>query len=138
MLIKQYPNSAFGGKAFITQPNVVLIDAGGNQLVNDKTSLVFVEIATNPSLGELSPRSRARVTVIQGVAQFMNLRIDKSGNNYALKFTLHLPVDNTLTTYEQTKLFVLGNSFNVYVGILFSLKVVIPPANAIAGAYISV
>ena len=75
-------SDVLGGRAFTSQPRLKLIDEGGNILSNDSTSIVSVSLYNNPSTGKLSPSENKIATVKNGIAQFKNLSIDKSGARY--------------------------------------------------------
>ncbi|KAF0711816.1 Aste57867_5074 [Aphanomyces stellatus] len=130
MLITEYPGAAFGGAAFVVQPTITLIDAGLNVLATQPNMLVAATIYSNPSKGTLYPATETLANVINGVASFKNLRINAAGNNYELRFAIKTP--NVLGVYVETGLFVIGPSFNVYIGPLFAIAIVQPPLSAIA------
>ncbi|ETW09107.1 hypothetical protein, variant [Aphanomyces invadans] len=130
MLISEHPIAAFGGEAFAIQPTITLIDAGLNVLGTQANMLVVATIYSNPSKGTLLPVAETRANVIDGVASFKNLRIDAAGNNYELRFAVKTP--DARGIFVETDLFIVGPSFNVYIGTLFSLAVVQPPQSAIA------
>ncbi|OQR91459.1 hypothetical protein THRCLA_08991, partial [Thraustotheca clavata] len=130
MSITAYPLAAIGGSAFVTQPTIQLLDAGGNTLPSQPGMLIAATIYANPSMGTLYPSIETRVSVTNGIASFKNLRIDKAGNNYILRFAILML--NSLGTYLESGLDVVGPSFNVYIGPLFSLQVIQPPQSAIA------
>ncbi|RHY32935.1 hypothetical protein DYB32_002104 [Aphanomyces invadans] len=119
MLISEHPIAAFGGEAFAIQPTITLIDAGLNVLGTQANMLVVATIYSNPSKGTLLPVAETRANVIDGVASFKNLRIDAAGNNYDLRFAVKTP--DARGIFVETDLFIVGPSFNVYIGTLFSL-----------------
>ncbi|KAH9133106.1 hypothetical protein AeRB84_020746 [Aphanomyces euteiches] len=130
MIITEHPSAAFGGEAFVVQPTITLIDAGLNTLTTQINMLVVATIYANPSRGALLPVQETQAGIIDGKASFKNLRITAAGNNYQLRFAVKTP--NVKGLYVETGLFVLGPSFNVYVGSHFALAVVQPPESAIA------
>ncbi|KDO30160.1 hypothetical protein SPRG_05352 [Saprolegnia parasitica CBS 223.65] len=128
MAIVAHPLSAFGGQAFMVQPTLQLLDAGGNLLSTEPKMLVTAAIYANPSGGRLYPTLETNASVVHGVASFKNLRIDAAGPGYVLRFAV-ISHNLTYDMYSETGLFVLGPSFTVYVGALFSLQVVQSPSN---------
>ncbi|OQR98567.1 hypothetical protein ACHHYP_08287 [Achlya hypogyna] len=130
MFIAAYPLAAFGGEAFVTQPMIQLLDAGGNTLQTQPSMQIAATIYANPSGGRLYPATETSASVINGFASFKNLRIDLAGNNYMLRFAITML--NVLGVYAETGLAVVGPSLNVYLGALFSLQVLRPPESAIA------
>ncbi|RHY80192.1 hypothetical protein DYB30_002527, partial [Aphanomyces astaci] len=131
MVISEHPIAAFGGEAFTVQPTITLIDAGLNVLGTQTNMQVVATIYSNPSKGTLLPVVETRSNIIDGLASFKNLRIDAAGNNYELRFAVKTP--DARGIYVETGLFVVGPSFNVYIGTLFTVAVVRPPQSAIAG-----
>ena len=82
----QQPSGARGGQAFTIQPQVKVVDAGGNLLVGEDHSSVTIAIEVNPSSGSLdvdpassNPNATLTKTLVGGVANFTGLRIDKTG-----------------------------------------------------------
>jgi hypothetical protein len=76
MLVTQ-PSGASGGSVFTTQPVFDVVDAQGNVVTGD-TSSVTVAIGSTTAGGVLS--GTATVAVINGVATFTDLSIDKAGS----------------------------------------------------------
>ena len=76
-----------GGMAFASPPVVEVVDAGGNRLVTDYDSAVEVSFAAHPSEGRLEPSEYTLLRCVAGLARFSQLRIDRAGQRYRLKFT---------------------------------------------------
>ncbi|TMW60197.1 hypothetical protein Poli38472_000239 [Pythium oligandrum] len=115
LVLAKTPKEATGGKAFSIQPVAKLIDAGGNLLEADSSSIVRVAIASNPSGGTLSPSSLLKARVEKGIAIFRGLRIDKAGEDYTLTFTLFTKIAGR-NDWLETSIEKLSPSFNVTVG----------------------
>jgi len=79
---------ALGGKAFTNQPCIEVRDKGENRLVGENNMLIVAALYSNPSNGTLSPDNSRYAPVREGIAQFRNLSIDKTGIGYRLSFTL--------------------------------------------------
>ncbi|KAF4148535.1 Calx-beta domain [Phytophthora infestans] len=106
---------ATGGKAFLVQPVLKLLDSGGNALEADSTSKVRVAIAANPSRGTLTPTDELTVRVQKGVATFRSLNIDRVGNGYSLRFTLYTKVQGK-NTWKKTTISQVSGTFDVLTG----------------------
>ncbi|KAG6962697.1 hypothetical protein JG688_00008480 [Phytophthora aleatoria] len=106
---------ATGGKAFLIQPVLKLLDSGGNVLEADSSSRVRVTIAANPSRGTLTPADGLTVRVQKGVATFRSLKIDKAGNGYSLQFTLYTKVQGK-NTWEKTTISQVSDTFDILTG----------------------
>lgn len=78
----------YGGKGFIYQPLLHILDAGGNVATQDSTSQVVIEFYSNPTGGNLLPLEQRVAAVEKGVVQFRNLCIDKAGEGYRLQYSL--------------------------------------------------
>jgi hypothetical protein len=61
-------------------------------MVRFKSSLcdwqILVELANNPTQGSLRPSTNLFMPVVDGVANFTLLNIDRAGEEYRLAFTL--------------------------------------------------
>ncbi|KAF1778528.1 Gamma-tubulin complex component protein [Phytophthora cactorum] len=106
---------ATGGKAFLIQPVLKLLDSGGNVLEADSSSKVRVTIAANPSRGTLTPADGLTVRVQKGVATFRSLKIDKAGNGYSLQFTLYTKVQGK-NTWKKTTISQVSDTFDILTG----------------------
>lgn len=80
------PGGAVSAIAFVTQPQVEVIDAGGNRVTSSSASVAAVITtgtgATGATLGGTTP-----VTAGAGLASFTDLSIDLAGTGYTLTFT---------------------------------------------------
>ncbi|ETO79672.1 hypothetical protein F444_05651 [Phytophthora nicotianae P1976] len=106
---------ATGGKAFLIQPVLKLLDSGGNVLEADSSSKVRVAIVANPSRGILTPADGLIVRVQKGVATFRSLKIDKAGNGYSLRFTLYTKVPGK-NTWKKTTISQVSDTFDILTG----------------------
>ena len=102
-----------GGRAFSHQPRIEIIDAGGNLLVDDFSSLVMVSLYSNPSGGVLSPDSNVYAEAHGGVAQFKSLSIDKAGIGFRLTYTLFLRDINQYVRVPVEKLGESGKNMTI-------------------------
>jgi alpha-tubulin suppressor-like RCC1 family protein len=75
------PTSATAGEAIDPVVQVEVLDAGGT-VVEDAAIAVTLSIGTNPGGGTLA--GPTTVGVVQGVASFSDLSIDKAANGYTL------------------------------------------------------
>eukprot|EP00937_MAST-01D_sp_MAST-1D-sp2_P007795 g7795.t1 len=126
------PSGMAGGTAFVDQPQIEVLDRGGNRLVEDSISKIRAFIGNNPSGGTLSPFDDRLVQLVNGVATFNNLRIDRVGNDYSLRFYL-LKNRRGTQIWDLTTLYVDSPNFNVVLGAPQALAVSTPPSNAWAG-----
>lgn len=82
-------SEVFGGKAFVHQPLLHIVDAGGNIVESDSTSRVVASIYNNPiTNGEsvLHPSSSTIVKAEKGVVRFKSLSIAQAAKLYRLKY----------------------------------------------------
>lgn len=90
------PAGAVTGAAFTTQPQVEVIDAGGNRVTSDNTTEVTAAIAVAHSGAILS--GTAQVTVSGGLATFTDLSVAPAGGPVTLAFadtgSLLVPVNS--------------------------------------------
>lgn len=103
-------------------PQVEVRDAADN-VVTNYNGTVTIQIGNNPSSGTLS--GATTVPVVNGVASFSNLSIDKAGTGYTLVAT-----GGSLTQATST-------AFDITVGAPATLEFSVQPSNAIAGDAIS-
>ncbi|KAG7385097.1 hypothetical protein PHYPSEUDO_001949 [Phytophthora pseudosyringae] len=114
------PVESKGGKAFLTQPVLKLLDSGGNSLEADSSSKIRVTIAANPSRGTLTPTGELTVRVQKGVAVFRSLKINRAGNGYSLRFTLYTKVEGK-NTWKKSDISQVSKTFDVLMGTPVSL-----------------
>eukprot|EP00937_MAST-01D_sp_MAST-1D-sp2_P000215 g215.t1 len=126
------PAGVAGGTAFVDQPQIEVLDKGGNRLVEDSVSKLRVFIQNNPSGGTISPFDNRLVQLVNGVGTFNNLRIDKAGNDYTMRFYL-LKNRRGTQIWDMTNLYLDSANFNVVFGRPQKLVVHTAPANAWAG-----
>ncbi len=82
LVFTQQPGGGAANDVWTQQPKVEVQDAAGNTVTSDNSTLINLAIGNNPGSGELS--GTIGVTVISGVATFMDLKIDKGGWDYSL------------------------------------------------------
>jgi len=85
MAMVTQPGGATAGSAFGTQPQVELLDAGGNRVLGDNSTQVSATISNDPVGGSILSGMTA-VTVQDGVATFTNLSINNAGTGFTLQF----------------------------------------------------
>jgi len=114
----QQPAGAKGGSALTTQPIVEVQDAAGHR-VGGATVRVKVALGANPAGGKLS--GKLAIDVVDGVAVFSNLTIDKMGAGY------------TLTVSAEGLTSATSASFDVEVGSPTRVRFATQPAGAFGG-----
>ncbi len=126
---------AKSGAAFTVQPGttvagataapvaVSLLDANGNVISGDSTTLVTLSIGTNPATGTLAGTLTA--TANSGVATFSSLSINKSGNGYTL--VAAAPGYSSVTS----------SAFNITPGAKSAVTFTTQPSSTTAGAAFS-
>jgi hypothetical protein len=100
----------YGGKVFVHQPVLYLVDAGGNIATNDNTSLVSISLYDNLSNAPVLPNDKTVVTSEAGIVRFRNLFINPSGNGYRFIYELFSLMDDG--SYNRTNITTLGKSMN--------------------------
>src|SRR5205814_1486125 len=88
------PAGATGGTAFGTQPVVDVVDAGGNRVTGDSSS-VTVAIKAGTGSGGAVLTGTTTVNASSGRATFAGLSIDEAGTCYQLRAT-----DGSLTSAD--------------------------------------
>ncbi|KAJ0406519.1 hypothetical protein P43SY_001450 [Pythium insidiosum] len=119
-------STAFGGTPFLPQPAVAVVDRGGNIVRSLSTGTATIEIIMNPVDGKLLPAQNLQARVVNGVATFSGLYIDRSGSPYALMYTVtgvHLPGGD----------FTVTNPFTVAAGVCTDLVLKSWPVEATGG-----
>ena len=81
-------DDTFGGKAFIHQPLLHVVDAGGNVVQSDSSSRVVASFFSNPRRSALQPTDMTVVTVDKGVVRFKKLMIAEAAEGYRLQYSL--------------------------------------------------
>src|SRR5439155_21379066 len=116
------PTSAVSTVDISAAVTVTVQDSFGNT-VTRSTATINVAIATNPSGGVLS--GATSVSVVNGVATFSNLSIDRAGSSYTLSAT-----SAGLTG-------TVSSGFDISPGAATRLAFTTQPTNTLAGASIS-
>jgi hypothetical protein len=114
----QGPSNTTAGQAINPAVAVVVLDQFGSPVTND-SSTVTVALAANPLGGTLSGTLTA--TVVNGVATFSNLSLDKAGSGYTLQAT-----DGNYGG-------VVSSAFSITPGAAHHLAFGVAPSNATAG-----
>lgn len=79
--------SAFGGQAFLSNPQIAVADRGGNVVTSYNGDLLYSNISLSPFANQsLQPLSNTVSEFIDGIATFSGLFINKSGYPYQLTF----------------------------------------------------
>lgn len=83
------PAGAWADQPFTNQPALELLDATGQRVTGDNTTVVTAAIApgSGTSGATLGPASALTATASNGVVTFQGLKIDTAGTGYALHFT---------------------------------------------------
>jgi hypothetical protein len=115
------PGGATQATPFVTQPQVEVVDAGGNRITTDNTTQITAAIATGTGTAGAVLNGTTIVTVTAGMAAFTNLSINLTGIGYQLTFS-----DGVLPVLTSA-------AFNV-TGTPTSLFVATHPGGASAGA----
>ncbi len=115
------PSNAVAG-TIMPAVQVAVQDAGGN-LVTTATNSIGMAIGTNPGGGTLS--GTTAVSAVNGVAQFTNLSIDKTGTAYTLQAT------------STGLMAAVSNAFNITSGTADHLAFFVQPSDAVAGTAIA-
>lgn len=100
----------YGGKVFVHQPVLHLVDAGGNIATNDNASLVSISLYEHLSNASIFPIDKTVVTSEAGVVRFRNLFINPSGNGYRFIYELFSLMDDG--SYIRTNITHLGKCMN--------------------------
>lgn len=89
MAVIAQPSGAHADQAFLVQPSVEILDAAGQRVVADSTTVVTASIApgTGAAGAILGPPGALTATANSGVATFSGLKISAAGSSYALMFT---------------------------------------------------
>ena len=118
------PGQGLGGSPLSTQPIVHILDAQGNLVANDNTT-VTLSIANNPANGNLT---NCTAQANGGIASFTGCTIDKAGNGYTL--VASDAADNLPTSVQ-------SNPFNVVPGPAARLAFTTSPGTSVAGDLLS-
>ncbi len=119
LAIQTQPAGAVDDEPLITQPVILVQDAGGNTVTTD-ASTVTASIQTNPVGGTVSGSVTA--VAVNGVATFSGLVLEDAGVGYVLRFS-----DGALSTVDSVP-------FNVTVGAPFKLAIQTQPGGATGGS----
>jgi hypothetical protein len=90
LLFLQQPSNTAAGQTISPAVMVAVVDQFGNVVTSDNSDTITLSIGVNPSGGTLS--GTLTVTVVNGIATFGNLSINRAGTGY----TLHAHVSGGL------------------------------------------
>jgi alpha-tubulin suppressor-like RCC1 family protein len=124
LVFTQQPPNTTAGVA-IAEVKVAIQNQQNQTNTNDDVTQITITIANNAGGGTLG--GTATATVVDGVATFSTLNINKTGTGYTLTAA---PTSGTLTSATST-------GFNITPASADRLAFIIPPSNITAGAPIS-
>jgi len=124
LVFVQEPSDAQAGSAISPAVTVAVEDANGNVVTSDNATQITLAIATNPAGGTLTGGSA--VTVVNGVATFPGLSVDKAATGYTLSASSN-PAYTTATS----------TPFTISAGAAAQLGFVQQPTNVTAGSDIA-
>ena len=105
------PSNGQGGEALSRQPVIKVVDMGGNFVPSfSGTTIVSAHFENNGGVNGMLT-GNLTVSVVGGLAEFMDLTIDKAGRLYSLSFS------------SQGLTAVTSASFNIAVGSAYRLVV---------------
>lgn len=81
------PGGASAAAAFVTQPVVEVVDAGGNVVTSDSSTNVDAAISTGTGTSGALLGGTTTVQASAGIVTFTNLQIDLAGSGYTLDFS---------------------------------------------------
>lgn len=118
-------STAYGGTVFLPQPQVAVVDKGGNVVTVTNEGTVRLEIIRNPVGGLLLPATNLNVSIGSGLAKFQGVYIDVAGSPYTLRYTTSLVLEGGST--------VDTNPFTVAAGACSTLILLSFPVEATSG-----
>lgn len=131
--------SVLAGEYFSLNPEILLLDKGGNQVTYDSTSVIVARIVRNPSYGKLSsslPFDTFRALkvskksyqqsidlsdalysyVLRGKCYFTSFKIDKIGIDYQIGYFLYELIPSLNQSYTETSVVSYSVLFDVVYG----------------------
>jgi len=97
---------AYGGKVFIHQPLLHVVDEGNNIVDTDSSSRVTVFLFSNPTNTVLQPMDMTVIKVEKGIARFKELFLAKFGEGYRFHYSLWS--GNEIRDLEHSNITALG------------------------------
>eukprot|EP01034_Spumella_vulgaris_P023126 gene23126-29319_t len=83
----RHPGTAFGGQVFSASPVVGVVDRGGNVISDWNDGSISASLSTSPTGSEaLLPATSLSVNIVDGLATFDELYINKAGYPYQMTF----------------------------------------------------
>lgn len=111
----------YGGKVFLHQPLLHVLDKGNNIVKSDSSLWVAATLYSNPTKTLLQPTEPSIIHVKEGVAKFKHLFLEKASVRYRLKYFLLKGYSDDVRDLKATNVTVLGK----YVSELISKKGVV-------------
>jgi len=119
----QHPSDAVAGASIAPAMTVEVVDAANQRVTTDNTTQITLSINNNPGGSTLS--GTATQTVVNGLATFGNISLDKVGTGYTLN-----AASTGLTT-------VVSNPFDITAGAAARLAFGQQPSDTVAGTTIT-
>jgi MYXO-CTERM domain-containing protein len=85
--IATQPGGAAMASPFVDQPEIEIVDAGGNVDTTDNTTMVSAAITASSGTSGAALGGTTSVQAVNGVVTFSGLSIDLAGNGYRLDFS---------------------------------------------------
>lgn len=98
----------YGGKVFIHQPLLHVVDAGNNIVDADSSSRVAVFLYSNPTNAILQPIDMTVTRAENGVVRFKKLLIAQAGQGYRFQYSLLSGSSNDIYNLEHSNITALG------------------------------
>ena len=119
------PVGAAATAALATQPVVAVQDGFGNTVTTDQTTSITLAIGTNPvGTGILS--GTVTQTVVNGLASFTGLSVDKPGVGYTLTATSSPSLTGATSAAFTITIAASGTSSNTSSGVASSVTITVP------------
>jgi len=116
----------FGGVPFPIQPAVKVVNLDGETQI-DFSGSVAAEVYHHETATNLLVGDDVVVAILDGVAQFYGLLVNKAGDDYRIRFTLRDEFGNIVA-------FAVGGLFTVNVGEAYQIGIMTQPALAYGGS----
>jgi hypothetical protein len=98
----------YGGKVFLHQPLLHVLDKGNNIVKSDSSLWVAAILYGNPTKTPLKPREPIITHVKEGVAKFKNMFLEKAGEGYRLQYFLLEGYSDDIHDMKASNVTVLG------------------------------
>lgn len=117
-------STAYGGTPFLPQPQVAVVDKGGNVVEATNEGTTRLEIIKNLAGGLLLPAANLNVSIGGGHAKFQGVYIDVAGSPYTLRYTTSLVLEGGSS--------IDTNPFTVAAGVCSTLVLLSFPVQAVS------